>query len=242
MLVYLLSFTPCSGPDSPEQAKGRPFGEVLLLVFYSRVQYNTEERQVWIMARRSARNTRSRIVTAAWELFYENGYDDTTVDDIVERSGTSKGSFYHYFAGKDALLSSLSTLFDEKYQALTETMPPEMDSFDKLIYLNQALFFMIENSVSQELLARLLSTQLVTSSEKHLMDQNRYYFRLLRKICMEGQQRGELRADITVNEMVRSYALQERALMYDWCICGGNYSLSQYAAQQMPRFLSYLKK
>ena len=101
---------------------------------------------------------------------------------------------------------------------------------------------MIENSVSQELLARLLSTQLVTSSEKHLMDQNRYYFRLLRKICMEGQQRGELRADITVNEMVRSYALQERALMYDWCICGGNYSLSQYAAQQMPRFLSYLKK
>lgn len=54
---------------------------------------------------------------AAWELFYENGYDDTTVDDIVERSGTSKGSFYHYFAGKDALLSSLSTLFDENIRS-----------------------------------------------------------------------------------------------------------------------------
>ena len=47
------------------------------------------------MSKRNARNTRSRIVSAAWELFYENGYDDTTVDDIVERSGTSKGSFYH---------------------------------------------------------------------------------------------------------------------------------------------------
>ena len=193
------------------------------------------------MARRTARNTRRKIVSAAWELFYEYGYDDTTVDDIVERSGTSKGSFYHYFAGKDALLSSLSTIFDEKYLELTETMPPEMNCFDRLIYLNHELFFMIENSVSLELLAKLLSTQLTTTSEKHLMDHNRYYFRLLRKICTEGQQKGELRSDISVNEMVRSYALQERALMYDWCICGGNYSLSQYASQQLPLFLSYLK-
>ena len=193
------------------------------------------------MAKRSARNTRGRIVTAAWELFYENGYDETTVDDIVERSGTSKGSFYHYFAGKDALLSSLSTLFDEKYRTLEETMPQDLDCFGRLIYLNQALFFMIENSISLELLARLLSTQLITSSEKHLMDQSRYYFKLLRRICMEGQKTGELREDISVNEMVRAYALQERALMYDWCICGGTYSLSQYSAQMLPEFLRYLK-
>ena len=178
------------------------------------------------MSKRAARNTRSRIVSAAWELFYENGYDDTTVDDIVERSGTSKGSFYHYFAGKDALLSSLSTLFDEKYQELVPNMDPGLSAFDQLIYLNHELFFMIENSVSLELLARLLSTQLVTTSEKHLMDQSRYYFRILRKICTDGQRSGQLRQDISINEMVRTYALQERALLYDWCICGGNYSLS----------------
>ncbi len=189
-----------------------------------------------------SRNTRSRIVSAAWDLFYENGYDATTVDEIVERSGTSKGSFYHYFAGKDALLSSLSTIFDDKYQELNETMDPDMNSFDKLIYLNHELFFMIENAISIELLARLLSTQLVTNSEKHLMDHNRYYFRLLRKICTEGQQKGELRDDISVNEMVRSYALQERGLLYDWCICDGNYSLSQYSSLQLPLFLQYLKK
>ncbi|MCC8049845.1 MAG: TetR/AcrR family transcriptional regulator [Clostridiales bacterium] len=194
------------------------------------------------MAKHNARNTRSRIVSAAWELFYENGYDETTVDEIVERSGTSKGSFYHYFAGKDALLSSLSTLFDEKYEELNKDIPEDMTSFDQLIYLNRELFFMIENSISLDLLARLLSTQLVTTSEKHLMDQNRYYFRLLRKICLDGQKKGELRDDISVNEMVRTYALQERAMMYDWCICGGNYSLSQYSSTQLPLLLGYLRK
>lgn len=180
-------------------------------------------------------------MAAAWELFYEYGYDDTTVDEIVLRSGTSKGSFYHYFPGKDALLSSLSTLFDEKYEALLP-LPEDMSAFDRLIYLNHELFFMIENSISLELLGRLLSSQLVTSSEKHLMDQNRFYFRLLRKICAEGQKAGQLRQDISVGEMVRVYALQERALMYDWCICGGNYSLSQYASQLLPRLIGYFRE
>ncbi len=193
------------------------------------------------MAKHSSRNTRSKIVSAAWELFYENGYDNTTVDEIVERSGTSKGSFYHYFAGKDALLGSLSTLFDEKYQQLNETMPEKLTAFERLIYLNRELFFMIENSVSLELLAQLLSTQLITTSEKHLMDHNRLYFRLLRRICAEGQQEGTLRSDISINEMVRTYALQERALLYDWCICGGNYALSQYSSQQLPLLLGYWK-
>ena len=67
---------------------------------------------------RKSRNTKGRIVSAAWRLFYDQGYDNTTVDEIILESGTSKGSFYHYFEGKDALLSSLSYLFDEKYEAL----------------------------------------------------------------------------------------------------------------------------
>ena len=60
------------------------------------------------MCAKKAKTTKKKIVSAAWKLFYEQGYDNTTVDDIVEESGTSKGSFYHYFEGKDALLSSLS--------------------------------------------------------------------------------------------------------------------------------------
>ena len=190
---------------------------------------------------RKKNQTKKKIVSAAWRLFYEQGYENTTVDDIVELSGTSKGSFYHYFEGKDALLSSLSTLFDEKYQELIPNMDASLSAFDQLIYLNHELFFMIENSISLELLAQLLSTQLITSSEKHLMDQSRYYFRILRKICTDGQKSGELRQDISINEMVRTYALLERALMYDWCICGGNYSLSVYSANLLPNLLGYFK-
>lgn len=189
------------------------------------------------MAKKNTRNTKSRIVAAAWKLFYEHGYDDTTVEEIVEESGTSKGSFYHYFSGKDALLSSLSDLFDDKYSELIPTLSPEQDSFDKLMYLNREMFLMIDNSISLDLVARLYSSQLITAGTKHLLDHNRVYYKLLRQIVMEGQQRGELRADVSVNEIVKAYALCERALIYDWCICNGEYSLCQYARKMMPVFL-----
>ena len=190
------------------------------------------------MAKKNPRNTRGKIVSAAWQLFYEQGYEETTVEEIIETSQTSKGSFYHYFDGKDALLSTLSDLFDEKYEALQETMDPDMSAMDKLLFLNSELFRMVENSVSMELLARLLSTQLVTSGERHLLNQKRTYYRLLRKIIAQGQEAGELSDRQSVSEMVKLYALCERALMYDWCLRGGEYSLRQYAAQVLPSFLS----
>ena len=195
------------------------------------------------MPRKNSRNTRGRIISAAWKLFYEQGYEETTVEDIVSESETSKGSFYHYFDGKDALLGTLAYVFDEKYEQLVGEMDPELDAIEKLIYLNHELFAMIDNGISVDLLARLLSTQLLARGEKHLLDRNRTYFKLLRQIVTEGQRAGQLRGDQTVNAILKAYALWERALMYDWCLSGGEYSLVAYTDSVTPMFLeSYRAK
>lgn len=189
------------------------------------------------MPKKNTRNTKGRIISAAWKLFYEQGYEDTTVEDIVFESETSKGSFYHYFDGKDALLGTLAYVFDEKYEQLMQVMDPNLGAMEKLIYLNHELFAMIDGGVSMDLLARLLSTQLLARGEKHLLDRNRYYFKLLRQIVSEGQKAGQLRSDRTANEIVKAYALWERALMYDWCLSGGEYSLVAYTDSVTPMFL-----
>lgn len=189
------------------------------------------------MPRRNTKNTKGRIIAAAWKLFYEQGYEETTVEDIVFESETSKGSFYHYFKGKDDLMGTLANVFDEKYEELMEVMDPNLGAMEKLIYVNHELFAMIDGGVSMDLLARLLSTQLLSRGEKHLLDRNRTYFKLLRQIISEGQETGQLRRDRTVNEIVKAYALWERALLYDWCLCGGEYSLVAYTDSVTPMFL-----
>ncbi len=194
------------------------------------------------MPRKSQRSTRGKIVAAAWKLFYEQGYEHTSVEDILALSGTSKGTFYHYFEGKDALLGTLSVLFDEKYAELMPTIPEDMDALDALAWLNRELFAMSDASIPLELLARLLSTQLTVRGEKHLLDRDRLYFRLLREIVSRGQARGEIRSDRTVSEITKAYALMERALMYDWCLCGGVYNLSRYGEEMMGQFLQTYRK
>ena len=49
-------------------------------------------------------DTRSRIVAAAVALFAEQGYDATSVNEVVARAGVAKGALYHHFQSKDDLL------------------------------------------------------------------------------------------------------------------------------------------
>ncbi len=194
------------------------------------------------MPKKTAKNTMGKIVSAAWKLFYEQGYEDTTVEDIIKASATSKGSFYHYFDSKDALLGTLAYLFDEKYEELENAINTQINAVDILIFLNRQLFEMIESTVDLELIKRLYSTQLLTKSEKQLLDHNRVYYRLLRKIVIMGQDKGEITKEQSVNDIVKYYAFCERALIYDWCLCNGDYSLSDYSAKLLPFFLKKIEK
>lgn len=195
------------------------------------------------MPRKDSRNTKMKIVNAAWELFYKNGYENTTIEDIVDESGTSRGSFYHYFDGKEELLSTLSSIFDSRYEELEETLPESMNCFEKLMYLNKMLFVMIENSIPIDLLARLYSSQLTLKGDRNLLDHNRTYYKLLRRIVVEGQASGEFRNDFSVNEIVKAYALCERAIISDWCLCNGEYALSRYSETLLPvLFSGFVKK
>lgn len=183
-------------------------------------------------------NVKSRIVEAAWALFYEHGYDATTVEDIVLRSGTSKGSFYHYFESKDALLDSLAYLFDAKYEELEGSIGEAESTATVLLRLNRELFDMIERRIDVALLSRLLSAQLMAKGARSLLDRDRLYYKLLRRIVLRGQERGELVADRSAGDIVKHYALAERALLYDWCLANGEYSLGESAARLMPTFLA----
>jgi AcrR family transcriptional regulator len=58
-------------------------------------------------------DTRSRIIVAAMELFWEKGFNSTSVADILSRSQVNSGSLYHFFPGKqDVLIGVLEAYRD----------------------------------------------------------------------------------------------------------------------------------
>lgn len=187
------------------------------------------------------RSTKSRIIKAAWNLFYKNGYEHTTVDEIIAASKTSKGTFYHYFKGKEALLNTLSYLFDDKYEELAGTVDPALSISDKLLFFNHELFKMIEESVDVNLLASLYSSQLITKDKRSLLEEDRYYFTLLTELISEGLARGEFQKTSTADEILKVYVMYERALLYDWALCQGNYSLTAYSDKLLPHVIERFK-
>ena len=58
---------------------------------------------------------RQRIVDAAWRRLATNGYHETTIDDVCDEAGVSKGAFYGYFDTKQALFLAL---LEEETEAL----------------------------------------------------------------------------------------------------------------------------
>ena len=50
---------------------------------------------------------KQEFINTGEELFCRNGYEATSVQDIIDSLNTSKGSFYHHFISKEALLEEI---------------------------------------------------------------------------------------------------------------------------------------
>ena len=64
---------------------------------------------------------RSELIAAARALFFERGYEATSVEEIIGRAKISKGTFYYYFPAKEAVLEALAEQMAQ--EAANETRP-----------------------------------------------------------------------------------------------------------------------
>jgi AcrR family transcriptional regulator len=189
-----------------------------------------------------AKGTREKIINTAWKLFYEKGFGETTINDIIREADISKGTFYYYFRSKDDLLGTLSEILDREYQRLESEEPEGMSCLEKLIWLNYEVHVFMEKTMDYRLLAYLYSAQIVKESFSALLNRNRYYYRYIEKIMEEGRQNGELTDKMPVSEMVRYFSMGERALVTEWCMNNGSFSLGEFSKRIFPVMMQGLKK
>ena len=57
---------------------------------------------------------KNEILDAAQELFLTQGYEKTSVDNIIKKVGVAKGTFYYYFKSKEDLLDKLVKRMTDK--------------------------------------------------------------------------------------------------------------------------------
>ena len=79
--------------------------------------------------------TMQRIQTTGLEIFYQKGYFNTSIDDILKELSLSKGAFYYHFQSKEEYFISIiqNLLFRKIYSSLIEPIEGQEDPLNKIV-------------------------------------------------------------------------------------------------------------
>src|SRR5262249_48419396 len=91
--------------------------------------------------------TRQKLLDAGEELMLAKGYTATSVDEVCEKAGLTKGSFFHYFEGKEHLGRLVAQRYYSCWQQKAQSAPfrQKKDPLDRLFGV---VDFFIESSRS----------------------------------------------------------------------------------------------
>ncbi|HYK72040.1 MAG TPA: TetR/AcrR family transcriptional regulator [Pseudoneobacillus sp.] len=88
---------------------------------------------------------KQRVLKIAHQLFIEKGFQATSIQDILDESGISKGTFYNYFSSKNELLVAIFKSNYEKVQKERDELLIGRDRSEIEIFIKQVELQMISN-------------------------------------------------------------------------------------------------
>jgi AcrR family transcriptional regulator len=137
-------------------------------------------------------DARSRVLDAAVDLFAEQGYDGTSVAQVITRAGVAKGGFYHHFASKEALLYEVyGDLITRQLVAMEEIVRRGLPAAQTLRALITDLVTSTAASTRQALVFwREMHKLGDERTEQYRRDRRRYHD-TVRRLVRDGQESGE---------------------------------------------------
>ncbi|WP_308167460.1 TetR/AcrR family transcriptional regulator [Catellatospora tritici] len=147
-------------------------------------------------ARRDA--TRQKLFEATMELIAEQGFSDTTVDQIAERAGVAKGTVYYNFASKSTLFEELLRYGVGLLKAEFETAVRDREPADAVAALIRAQLGFIQRyrSFAQLLLSEMWRTQRDWQQTLRLLREDA--IAVIAGVLQAGVDGGDFAADLDV--------------------------------------------
>ncbi|MBN6886092.1 AcrR family transcriptional regulator [Cytobacillus horneckiae] len=175
-----------------------------------------------------ALETKRKILQTALALFQEKGFSHVSVDEIIDKTNTSKGAFYNHFKSKHDIFFEKFKEIDQYY---INDVEPELA---KLQFIEQKLhkFFemqmdFIDEHFGWDVTRTIYEHELNVDKESFFLNPNRPLYEVLTRLCDEAKEEGYFRQDIPTKSMVTVFARAIRGMLYDWSIHQGTYSLTK---------------
>jgi len=182
------------------------------------------------------------VTRAAVELFATQGYATTSVQQIVERAGVTKGAMYHYFESKDDLLFGI-------YERLLSLQKAHLDDIigrggDTVEVLRAVCVDVLETSIEylQEGTVFFRSMHMLSEPRRQeVTRRRREYHNEFAALITRGQAEGVFRTDIPV-AMLAAHFFSDVHYLSHWYSPEGPEDRALVAQQLTDLFLASLKE
>ena len=171
--------------------------------------------------------TKQQLYRCAVELFREKGYDRVSVDEIVRKAGTAKGTFYIYFSSKADIITEMLRQYDDYYDEVAAGLDPDWSVERRLGRMIQASCRFTQEVIGLDLI-RVLYIKEVPGAGREVRELNeeRALFRILVGLLEEGQRTGVCRSVLPAQELAVLILRGIRATFFEWCCQSGTLDLS----------------
>ncbi|GAB3055508.1 TetR/AcrR family transcriptional regulator [Virgibacillus ainsalahensis] len=185
---------------------------------------------------------KDKIMHASIKLFDEKGYTETSVQDIVDYIGVTKGSFYYYYKSKQGLLKDIHLdyiegLLEKQEQVLNSSVKGSMDKLYSII------FMVISSIRTQRQSARIFNREGRNLNETHTDEirRKRQKFRIeLQKMIEKGIKNGEFKSDLR-SDILTFGILGMTNWSFYWFNPDGELSAEELTRNYMDIFLNGIK-
>lgn len=147
----------------------------------------------------------SLILNHAFKIFSDKGYSDTTIDDIVNASGVSKGGIYTYFRSKEEIFLAIAEDRLINRKKLIASFTSSMSSKEKLSsYLQWILSWVIDEKNILQIKFTFEFWSVTSRNDAVKTFALERYNQVSKDLCAllkEGVTRGEFRKDLDVNSI-----------------------------------------
>ncbi|WP_113369787.1 TetR family transcriptional regulator [Rhizobium sp. SYY.PMSO] len=170
-----------------------------------------------------AARTREEVLTAAAEIFYENGVSGSSLEKIAKRAGVTRGAIYWHFKDKAEVLTALHSEIRLPQEAIVD-YAIEHGHDDPLGLIEQGavevLQILAEDEHQQRVFAIMILgcefTEHLTDAAQRIITANDEMFGKLQKLIEMAHERNTLAPLWTVDAAARGIQCSMNGLLAEW--------------------------
>jgi|GEM_PF-2058863 len=186
--------------------------------------------------------TRKKIYDVALQLFQAHGINQVSVNDIIQKCGISKGTFYIHYKSKYELVKEYVDTLDLNYEEYFESIPKNTSSCRMIDLVTKKTAQVLKDDIGRSVLKNIYEAMLLEDVDSgYILNYGRSLPGIYRDIILKGIREGVFDPAIDVGHITEQLIISIRGMSFEWCICSYDFPFEEKLLEHVNLLIGSIK-